>query len=221
VRQRHYKLVGLAPAPAFALPPGYDGRFWTPSLREPVPPGLSARPFAAWTAMHYLHGFRNRLFSIYLVSRAGQLVHRSCVLPAWYRLPFMAAQDIQIAATHTAPAARGQGLARAAVSAIVARFRAPGRTIWYFANEDNRASLRVIEQCGFACAGEGVRTRRHGLALLGQFVIDRPVDLAEPERPDAHGEPGPDAHDEPGPDAHGEPGPDDLGEPGRPDQPAR
>lgn len=200
MRQRHYKLVGLAPAPAFALPPGYEGRFWTPSLREPLPPGLSARIFAGWTAMHHLRVFQNRLFAIYLVSRDGRLVHRSCVLPAWFRLPFMAAQDIQIAATHTAPEARGQGLARAAVSAIVARFRAPGRTIWYFANEDNAASLRVIEQCGFAYAGEGVRTRRHGLALLGQFVIDRPVD-------------------EPGGEPGGAPGHADAS--GRPDQPAR
>ena len=206
MRQRHYKLAGLAPAPAFALPPGHEGRFWTPSLHEPLPPDLPARIFTAWTAMHHLRVFRNRLFAIYLVSRDGRLVHRSCVLPAWYRLPFMAAQDIQIAATHTAPEARGQGLARAAVSAIVARFRAPGRTIWYFANEDNHASLRVIEQCGFACAGEGVRTRRHGLALLGQFVIDRPADLIDRGQPADFIDCGQ---------------PDDTGEPGGPDQPAR
>ena len=175
MRQKHYRLVGLDPAPAFALPPGHTGRFWTPSLREPLPPGLPARPFAGWTAMHHLRVFRNRLFAVYLVTRAGRLVHRSCVLPAWYRLPFMQPDDVQIAATHTAPEARGQGLARAAVSAIVARFRAPGRTIWYFADQDNLASLRVIEQCGFGFAGEGVRTRRHGLALLGQYVIDEPA----------------------------------------------
>jgi RimJ/RimL family protein N-acetyltransferase len=192
VRQRHYKLVGLAPAPAFALPPGHAGRFWTPSVRQPVPPGLPAYPWAAWTAMHYLRAFHNRLYAIYLVSAAGRLVHRSCVLPAWYRLPFMAAQDVQIAATHTAPDARGQGLARAAVSAIVARFRAPGRTIWYFADADNHASLRVIEQCGFTYAGEGARTRRHGLALLGQFVIDTPAGGGDPGRPAAGAPAGPD-----------------------------
>lgn len=175
MRQKHYKLVGLAPAPAFALPPGHAGRFWTPSLREPWPPGVPALPFAGWTAMHHLRVFRSRLFAVYLVTHAGRLVHRSCVLPAWYRLPFMRPGDVQIAATHTAPEARGQGLARAAVSAIVARLRAPGRTIWYFADEDNVASLRVIEQCGFAYAGAGVRTRRHGLALLGQYVIDQPA----------------------------------------------
>jgi RimJ/RimL family protein N-acetyltransferase len=187
VRQKHYKLVGLAPAPAFALPSGCAGRFWTPSWREPLLPGLPALPFAAWAAMHHLGVFRNRSFAVYLVTRDGRLVHRSCVLPAWYRLPFMAADDIQIAATHTAPEARGQGLARAAVSAIVARLRAPGRTIWYFADQDNLASLRVIEQCGFTYAGEGVRTRRHGLALLGQYVIDRPAPAAggpaEPAQP--------------------------------------
>lgn len=184
VRQRHYKLVGLAPAPAFALPPGYTGRFWTPSLREPLPPGLPARPFAGWTAMHHLRVFRNRLFAWYLVTRAGALVHRSCVLPAWYRLPFMRPDDIQIAATYTAPEARGLRLARAAVSAIVTRFRAPGRTIWYFADEDNHASLRVIEQCGFAYAGAGVRVRRYGLALLGQYVIDAPVGHSDRNRAD-------------------------------------
>lgn len=175
VRQKHYKLVGLAPAPAFALPPGCAGRFWAPSLREPLPPGLPALPFAGWAAMHHLRVFHSRLFAVYLVTRNGRLVHRSCVLPAWYRLPFMQPGDLQIAATHTAPEARGQGLARAAVSAIVARYRAPGRTIWYFADQDNVASLRVVEQCGFTYAGAGTRTRRLGLALLGQYVIDAPA----------------------------------------------
>ena len=190
MRQKHYRLVGLDPAPAFALPPGYTGRFWAPSLRKPLLPGLPALPFAGWTAMHHLRVFRNRLFAVYLVTRAGRLVHRSCVLPAWYRLPFMQPDDVQIAATHTAPEARGQGLARAAVSAIVARFRAPGRTIWYFADQDNLASLRVIERCGFAYAGEGVRTRRHGLALLGQYVIEQPAERpADPTSSPSGGQP--------------------------------
>lgn len=175
MRQKHYKLAGPAPAPVFDLPSGFEGRFWTPSLRQPWPPDLAPLPFAAWSAMHHLRVFRSRLFSIYLVTRGGRLVHRSCVLPAWYRLPFMAPGDVQIAATHTAPEVRGRSLAKAAVSAIVARYRAPGRAIWYFADRDNHASLRVIEQCGFAYAGEGARARRWGLALLGQYVIDRPA----------------------------------------------
>ena len=176
VTQAYYKLVGLDPAPEFALPPGCTGRFWTPSVREPLPPpGIPAWPFAGWTAMHYLHVFRNRLFAVYLVTLAGELVHRSCVLPAWFRLPFMQPDDVQIAATYTTPETRGQGLARAAASAIVARFRAPGRTIWYFAAEHNRASRRVAEQCGFAYAGAGVRVPRYGLELLGQYVINEPT----------------------------------------------
>ena len=183
MRQRHYRLTGLAPAPAFALPQGCAGRFWTPSLHEPMPPGLPALPFAGWIAMHHLRVFRSRVFAVYLIPRAGRLVHRACVLPAWYRLPFMRPGDVQIAATHTAPEARGQGLARAAVSAIVARFRAPGRTVWYFADRDNIASLRVIEQCGFTYAGEGARTRRHGLALLGQYVIDTPAEHTSENAP--------------------------------------
>ncbi|ACY12918.1 GNAT family N-acetyltransferase [Haliangium ochraceum] len=190
MHQRHYQLAPEANAPDFALPSGFHALLWTPptprahQLAQPRALGrllggdldpLAPRLLPAWVCMHHLRVFRNRDLAVYLASRDGRVVHRSCALPAWYRLPFMAPDDLQIAATFTAPEARGQGLARAAVSALVARFRSPGRSFWYFADADNRASQRVIEQCGFRFAGEGVRTRRLGLAVLGQYVIDRPV----------------------------------------------
>jgi RimJ/RimL family protein N-acetyltransferase len=39
--------------------------------------------------------------------------------------------------------------------------------------QDNAPSVRVIEKCGFARVGEGIRTKRFGVSLLGAYLIDR------------------------------------------------
>ena len=123
--------------------------------------------------MARLGGFARPSYGVYLVHRGAELAHYSCLLPKYQRFPFMADDDLQIASTHTEPAHRGRGLAKAAVSALTRAH--PGVRFWYFASADNVASLKVIRACGFEFAGTGYRSAPGGIRQLGRFILDRPA----------------------------------------------
>ena len=43
--------------------------------------------------------------------------------------------------------------------------------LWYITTDDNYASIKLAESCGFRLAGTGARVSRYGLRALGQFRI--------------------------------------------------
>ncbi|MDB5703912.1 MAG: hypothetical protein JWN66_1028 [Sphingomonas bacterium] len=124
--------------------------------------------------------FRRGGFSEVSITRNGHSVHRLIVTPKWYRFPDMAAADLQIGDLWTAPAARGQGLARAAIAIVHDRLGDRFERIWYIVAADNAASIRLIEHCGYRLVGKGVRTRPFGLGALGRFRITDRLDAASP-----------------------------------------
>ena len=83
----------------------------------------------------------------------------------------MSAADLQVGDTWTSPSERGKGLATSALGAIVECHAAVGRNLWYVAEEQNVASIRVAEKAGFARAGYGHRTTRFGFRIFGEYVI--------------------------------------------------
>ena len=154
------------------LPAGYLAEFWAPRGFAVRPAGLGFRPFAIWSVVFH-HGriFRNRGYQLVLIRKEGELVHRSCIFPGYFRFPFMARQDLQVGDTWTAPSERGRGLARWALATAIERLATDGKNIWYICDDDNAASQGVARKAGMKLVGRGSRTRRFGVNLLGHFQI--------------------------------------------------
>jgi RimJ/RimL family protein N-acetyltransferase len=161
-----------------ALPPGIEAAFWQPH-RNGFPQGLfSGATNRAWWAVDKLHLFARHDFTVIALHRQGRLLHRLLVSPKWYRFPDMDAADLQIGMLWTDPEARGQGLAKCAVTAAHRKFAGRFRRMWYLVDEDNLPSRRLIESIGYHKVGQGERTARFGLRALGQFKMTAP-DAAE------------------------------------------
>jgi RimJ/RimL family protein N-acetyltransferase len=87
----------------------------------------------------------------------------------------MSERDLQIGQVWTDPGARRRSLARVAIAEAHHRFAGERRRFWYVTRADNRASQALAESCGYQLVASGRRTRRLGLALLGQYVIEQSV----------------------------------------------
>lgn len=103
--------------------------------------------------------FRNREYGAFLILRDGICVHRSVVFPGFFRFPFMEAGDLQVGFIWTAENERGRGLAKLALLSLLAADPNRERTYWYLADDDNPASIRLVESANFCCCGVGTRRR--------------------------------------------------------------
>jgi RimJ/RimL family protein N-acetyltransferase len=172
VTVRFYRRAGDAAAQGPVLPPGCAFASWRPASDGLARPGPHAAENLAWFAFDRLGLFGSRDFQELSIWREGRPLHRLIVTPRWFRFPFMAEGDLQIGALWTAPEARRQGLARAAILEAHRRHAAPGRRFWYVVDEDNAASIALAEACGYRLAGAGRRTRPLGVRGLGRFRMD-------------------------------------------------
>ncbi|MEW6277019.1 MAG: GNAT family N-acetyltransferase [Candidatus Eremiobacterota bacterium] len=148
---------------------GPEGRFWRPGWTSLKPPGHPWFPFGVWWLFDRLGVFQSREYGIMILTEGGRTVHRSCVFPAFYRFPFMRAGELQIGDTWTHPDFRGRGLALCCIGRILEAFGE--RTYWYVTEEDNRASIRVIEKAGFHLAGRGRKRDPLGLRLTARYEL--------------------------------------------------
>lgn len=157
------------PAAIRPLPDGYRLEIWHPGAGGSVPPGCSGIKWRVWTLFHRAGIFRSPQYGAVLIFRGDTLVHRSSVFPKYMRFPFMTDADVQVGDTWTEPSERGKGLAAVALGTAAARVRQPGASLWYLTTADNVASIRVALAAGLARVGTGIRTRRLGLRVLGEF----------------------------------------------------
>lgn len=158
------------------LPDGYSFVVWTPTIRHPVPATMGWKS-AAWTLFHWCGLFANRGYCIVFIRHGDRLVHRSCVLPRYFRWPFMGNDDLQISSTWTQPEFRGKGLASVALAHIVQTMKAAHRRFWYVTREANLSSIRVCRRVGFELLAYGRRDRFLGLRILGQLNLMGPSNL--------------------------------------------
>lgn len=156
-----------------SLDPLYTSRLWTPKRGGIVPLGLPLWPYGVWTAMHHLRVFYGREYGVFLIYHRDRLVHRSCLFPRYQRFPFMATNDLQIGDVWTDPAHQNRGLASFAIEQILYAKAKPGRALWYVVDAGNFPSIRMVENLGFLRVGVGRRSRRLGLSLLGQFLLEQ------------------------------------------------
>lgn len=149
----------------------YWVRVWQPSITRVIPPGLDLK-YSLWWAFHHARVFRNRDYAVLLIGEGDIVVHRSCIVPAYYRWPFMKDNDCQISNTWTHPDYRGRGLATIGLMRAVAACQRPGRSFWYVSREANLSSVSVCTRAGFTLVGHARRTRRMGSSVLGQLIMD-------------------------------------------------
>jgi len=160
-------------------------RWWRPAS-DGFPWG-SAHRNGAWWALARLGLFARDGFAALSLWRSDTLVHRLIVTPRWYRFPFMDTGDLQIGDLWTHPEARRQGLARHAIGEVHRMLAAPGTRFWYVVDSGNRASVRLIETCGYRLVGTGRRTAPFGLRALGRFVVEQTSALSNLDRGDRAG----------------------------------
>ncbi len=153
----------------------YRCELWRPTLGKLVPYGFPKVPFIFWWSFHYLHVFSNHDYAVFIAYDSDRVIHRSCVFPRYFRFPFMAQNDLQIGDTWTHPDHHGKGLAVFAIRKIVETLRMPDRTFWYVVEQDNLASIRVVEKAGFKLVGKGNRIKRFGVKALGAYIIQQPI----------------------------------------------
>ncbi len=133
-----------------------------------------------WLHRHFCWWRCCRRYQVLLIFEGERLVHYSVLRSADYRFPFMAENDGQVGPVWTCPAARGRGLASAALFTILEMVGAGCPRVWWVCLTDNLPSNAVARRCGFLRLGEGRRVPWFGARILGRFVIDRVVSEADP-----------------------------------------
>lgn len=149
---------------------GLGVEVWRPTLFRPLRAGLPLVPFAAWSAFHFGRVFSTRDYRIVLLAGPEGPVHRTCLLPAHFRFPFMAPGDLQAAALWTREDLRGRGIALAGLRAALAT--TGGGRVWYMVREDNLPSIRLAEKAGFRFHARGGRRKGAVAGLLDRFELD-------------------------------------------------
>ena len=156
------------------LPWGYEMEIWRPAPLSITPPTLTWR-FVAFWLFHYIGVMSSRKYCVLLIRSGGRVVHRSCLVPKYYRWPFMDDDDLQISSTWTHPDHRCRGLAKFAVQYFTHEHGGPGRALWYISRPENAASIAVCRSCHFEFDAYLHRTKRWGSLFLGTFVGARPL----------------------------------------------
>ena len=135
-----------------------------------LPPTLGIK-FALWWLLHFCGVFRNRNYAVLIVRRNGRPVHRTCLIPKYFRWPFMSDCDLQVSSTWTDPDHRCLGIATYALQHAVSEWAKEGRTLWYVTHADNAPSLSVCRNLGFRVKTAANRTSRFGVRLLGELAL--------------------------------------------------
>jgi GNAT superfamily N-acetyltransferase len=155
----------------FGLSDNFRMVIWRPSLLSIKPICSDWFPFIVWFVFHKLGVFKSADYCIYLLYLGNNVVHRSCVFPAFFRFPFMSRGDVQFGDIWTSPEFRSQGLSKYILSIILRDFR--DRSVWYLCDSKNISSVALAHGVGFKCKAIGVRSSRFGIHALGKYIITR------------------------------------------------
>lgn len=137
-----------------------------------MPPGQPWLPFLIFWLFHEARIFANQNYGVVLIWEGNRPVHRTVVLPRYFRSPFMGPEDLQVAMTWTDRRRRGRGLALAAARTVIADACLGRRKLWYMVAAANKPSIRVAEKAGFRLHGTGSRRPRFGFKFLGAYSLD-------------------------------------------------
>lgn len=153
------------------LPEGLFLRVWRPSFLHWVPPASEAM-YGFYGVAHCIGLFSNSDYKCYLVmNKDGDIVHKTFVVPKYFRWPFMEPGDLCLSGLWTAPHYRREGIATAVVYTVIRNEFAKRRNIWYIVRETNTESIALCEKVGFVFVSWAIRTRPFGIRHLGRVII--------------------------------------------------
>jgi RimJ/RimL family protein N-acetyltransferase len=150
------------------LPPDYSTETWRPAWNRLTPPTLGPK-FLLWWVLHACGIFRNGGYAVVIIRRRGVPVHRTCLIPKYFRWPFMRDEDLQVSSTWTHPDYRNLGLATRALRHALREWSGGGRAFWYVAHAGNAASIAVCRKSAFRMVALANRRSRFGIRMLGEL----------------------------------------------------
>lgn len=159
------------PGPAVIIDE-FDVEIWRPSWTAMRPSDWEGKRWVVWWLFDRTRVFRRRWYRVFTLRGSdGQIVHRSCLFPKFFRFPTVAHDEMQIGDVWTHPDFRGRGLTKLAIARLLAEVDDAARGIWYITESKNAASQAVARAAGFTLAGVGRRENRLGIGLLGRYVL--------------------------------------------------
>ena len=123
-------------------------KIWRPSLVNIIPPKKSRKYLFYWL-FHYLIIFKNRDYSALLIYDNEVLIGSMLIVPAHFKWPFMAKNDLQFTYVMTARDYRGKGIGELMLRTAIQEFKNEKRIFWYITDTENHASLRLCSKVGF------------------------------------------------------------------------
>lgn len=126
----------------------YSFEIWKPGIFRMNPGGgIRIKVFLFWW-LRWLFNLSD--YSVFKVYYDGKVIHRTLILPKYFKSPFMKKDDLQIYGVWTDGSHRGKGIASFAIKKIIELYKNEGRRFWYVVREENVVSRRLIEKFGFA-----------------------------------------------------------------------
>lgn len=122
---------------------------WRPSFGSIRPPRKPTK-YALYSLFHFLGLFGSAAFQQVTAQIGGRSVGSLLIVPAHYKYPFMARNDVQLTYVLVDPLYRGQGIAW---QMMFDATRDVNADIWYVTEETNGASIALAKKAGFELAG--------------------------------------------------------------------
>lgn len=126
----------------------YNLIIWRPSLSNFIPPQKSKKYLIYWL-FHYLRIFRNRSYAAILIYDNKSLIASMLIVPAHFKWPFMAKNDLQFTYVLTYPQYRGKGVGEMLLRYGIQTFGSCNHDLWYITNTENLASINLCTKVGF------------------------------------------------------------------------
>jgi ribosomal protein S18 acetylase RimI-like enzyme len=163
-----YKLFGTQ-YPITVKPADIYAYVWQPSFSSIHPSDLTGK-YLYWGLAYLFKLLGRHNYRVLYLINGTKVVHRSVIMPKYFRWPFMKKEDLQVSSTWTDPAYRNRGYATYALILISQLYSKPGRSIFYTTRENNIASIKVCTSAGFQKYSYVVRTNFLGIPLFGKLI---------------------------------------------------
>jgi glycosyltransferase involved in cell wall biosynthesis len=136
-------------AATFEQPIGTKLTWWRPTWSDVFPPHhANARFFVLWL-LDRLRIFRNDGYAVLIIEdERGRLIHRTCILPAWFQFPFMRPMDLQLGDVFTTASWRRRRVGVFAVRYCLERLSLSAGCIYYVAQTKNISSHKLALRAG-------------------------------------------------------------------------
>lgn len=104
----------------------------------------------------------------YAISKSGELMHTSYVIPKCFKFPFLMKNEYAIGPCHTYKEYRGQGIYPCVLRFIVRTVGCDDTNFYMSVDSENVSSIRGIEKSGFKKCGIVKKTR-----ILKRYYIQK------------------------------------------------